>query len=181
MNVRSLTVTAVCIAIVAVLVASVPVPIPATGGFTHPGAVAEIFVALAFGPVVGMVAAGVGAAIADLVLGFGSFAPLTLIAHGSLGALAGYIGWKKGWTGQIVGWLVGGLALVAVYFVGEATVYGFGMAGATAELPINIFQVGLGLLGLLLLRLVKQAYPQIEQLAAAPSFREETGPEPPMD
>lgn len=179
MNVKTLTVTAVCIAIVAVLVASVPVPIPATGGFTHPGAVAEIFVALAFGPIVGMVAAGVGAAIADLVLGYGSFAPLTLIAHGALGFLAGYLGWRKGWAGMLTGWIVGGLALVAVYFIGEATVYGFGLGGASAELPINLFQVALGVLGLLLLRLVKQAYPQIEQLAAPATFREETRPEPP--
>lgn len=178
MNVRTLTVTAVCIAFVAVLVASVPVPIPATGGFTHPGAVAEIFVALAFGPIVGMVAAGVGAAIADLVLGYGSFAPLTLIAHGALGFLAGTLGWKKGWGGMITGWVVGGLALVVVYFLGEATIYGFGVAGAMAEVPINLFQVGLGLLGLLLLKLVKQAYPQIDQLAAAPSFREEAAPPP---
>ena len=69
---------------------------------------AEIFVALAFGPVVGLVAAGIGAAIADLALGYGSFAPLTLIAHGSLGFLAGHLGWKKGWGGMIVGWIVGG-------------------------------------------------------------------------
>src|SRR3990172_3578404 len=125
MNARTIAVMAVCIAIVAVLVAVVPVPIPATGGFTHPGAVAELFVAMAFGPVVGGVAAGLGAAIADLVLGYGSFAPLTLIAHGSLGVLAGWLGWKKGWGGMIVGWVVGGLALVAVYFIGEATLYGF--------------------------------------------------------
>ena len=170
MSVRRIALIAVCIAIVAVLVAIVPVPIPATGGFTHPGAVAEIFVAMAFGPVVGMVAAGVGAAIADLVLGYGSFAPLTLIAHGSLGLLAGYLGWKKGWSGMIVGWIVGGLALVAVYFIGEATVYGFGVAGAGAEVPINLFQVGLGILGLLLFQLVKRAYPQIEQLGEEAAF-----------
>ena len=84
MNVQRITLLAVCIAIVFVLVFSVRVPIPATGGYTHPGAVAEIFVAMAFGPVVGGIAAGVGAAIADLALGYGSFAPLTLIAHGSL-------------------------------------------------------------------------------------------------
>ncbi len=96
------------IAIVAVIVAIVPVPIPATGGFTHPGAVAEIFVALAFGPVVGLVAAGIGAAIADLALGYGSFAPLTLIAHGSLGLLAGYLGWKKGWGGMTWAGSLGG-------------------------------------------------------------------------
>jgi uncharacterized membrane protein len=164
---------AVCIAIVAVLVAVVPVPIPATGGFTHPGAVAEMFVAMAFGPLVGMVSAGVGAAIADLVLGYGSFAPLTLIAHGSLGVLAGFLGWKKGWGGMLVGWIVGGLALVVVYFLGEATVYGFGTAGALAEVPINLFQIGLGILGILLFQLVKSAYPQIEQLAGGVSFREE--------
>ena len=174
MSVRRISLIAVSIAIVAVIVAIVPIPIPATGGFTHPGAVAEIFVAVAFGPVVGLVAAGIGAAIADLALGYGSFAPLTLIAHGSLGLLAGYLGWKKGWGGMIVGWIVGGLALVAVYFVGEATVYGFGAAGAGAEVPINLFQVGLGILGLLLFKLVKRAYPQIEQLGEEATFEAES-------
>ena len=173
MSVRRISLIAVCIAIVAVLVSIVPVPIPATGGFTHPGAVAEIFVALAFGPIVGMVAGGVGAAIADLVLGYGSFAPLTLIAHGALGLLAGYIGWKKSGGNQVVGWIVGGLALVAVYFVGEATIYGFGVAGALAEVPINLFQVALGVLGLLLFRLVRRGYPQIEQLGEDAVFEEE--------
>ncbi len=172
MSVRRISLIAVSTAFVTVLVAFVTVPIAATGGFTHPGAVAEFFVAVAFGPVVGLVAAGVGAAIADLVLGFGSFAPLTLIAHGSLGLLAGYFGWKKGWGGMIVGWIVGGLALVAVYFVGEATVYGFGLAGAGAELPINLFQVGLGFLGLVLFKLVQRAYPQIEQLGEEATFEE---------
>lgn len=173
MQARTIAVLAVCIAIVAVLVAVVPIPIPATGGFTHPGVIAEMFVSMAFGPLVGMVAAGVGAAIADLVLGYGSFAPLTLIAHGALGLLAGWLGWKKDWGGMLIGWIVGGLALVAVYFVGEATVYGFGTAGALAEVPINLFQVSLGILGVLLFRLVRSAYPQIEQLAGGVSFREE--------
>ncbi|MDJ0756229.1 MAG: ECF transporter S component [Ardenticatenaceae bacterium] len=172
MPVQRITLTAVCIAIVAVLVSSVPVPIAATGGFTHPGAIAEIFIALAFGPVVGGIAAAVGAAIADLALGYGSFAPLTFLAHGCLGVLSGYIGWKKGITGMVIGWIVGGLALVAVYFMGEATVYGFGVAGAAAELPINLFQVGLGFFGLLLYQLVKRAYPQIDQLGGSPTYQE---------
>ena len=172
MNTRKIAITAVSIAIVFVLVSSVAVPIPATGGFTHAGAIAEVFIALAFGPIVGLVAAGVGAALADLYLGFGSFAPLTLIAHGALGGLCGYIGWKKGYTNWVGGWIVGGLALVIVYFVGEATVMGFGVAGATAEVPFNLFQVALGGLGLLLLVLVKRAYPQIETLAEEPTYTE---------
>ena len=172
MNVQRIALTAVCIAIVTVLVAVVPVPIPATGGFTHPGAIAEIFIAVAFGPVVGGIAAGVGAAIADLVLGYGSFAPLTLVAHGSLGLLAGYLGWRKGWQGMVIGWIAGGLALVAVYFLGEATLYGYGAAGAWAEVPFNLFQVGLGALGIVLYELVKRAFPQIDQLAGKPAFTE---------
>ena len=170
MNPRKIALTAVSIAIVTVLVTSVPVPIPATGGFAHPGAVAEIFVAIAFGPVVGMVAAGVGAALADLVLGYGSWAPLTLVAHGSLGLLAGWLGRGRGKGGMVAGWIAGGLALVALYFVGQASVYGFGVAGAVKELVPNLIQVALGVFGLALYFLVRAAYPQIDQLAEGRGF-----------
>ena len=171
MSVRMIAVTAVCIAIVTALVRVVLAPTP-MGGYIHPGTVAEVFVALAFGPVVGMAAAGLGAAISDVTLGFGSFAPLTLVAHGALGWLAGWLGWKKGRGGMVTGWIVGGLVLVAVYFIGEATVYDFGIAGASAELPWNLIQVSLGLMGLVLFQLVKRAYPQIEGLASGAEFKE---------
>jgi uncharacterized membrane protein len=173
MNTRILAITAASIAIVFVLVRVVQVPIPATGGYTHLGAVGELFVAIAFGPIVGGVAAGVGAALADLTSGFGSFAPLTLIAHGALGVLAGWLAWKKSWINMVIAWIVGGLALVFIYFVGEATVYGVGTAGAVAEVPINIFQVALGIFGLFLYQAVKRAYPQIGELGKGASFREE--------
>jgi uncharacterized membrane protein len=162
----------VSIAIVTVAVYIIRIPVPATGGFWHTGVIAEAFVAVAFGPFIGAAAAGVGAALADLIAGFGSFAPLTLIAHGSTGLLIGLLGWRKGWTGMLIGWIAGGLAQVAIYWVGEATVYGFGAAGATAELVGNFVQVGLGIFGLALFRIVKQAYPQIEQLASGASFEE---------
>lgn len=173
MKARTIAVAAVSIALVFVFVRAIQVPIPATGGYTHAGAIAEIFVALAFGPVIGAVAAGVGAALADLTSGFGSFAPLTLLAHGALGLIAGALGWRKGWGGMILGWVVGGLALVALYFLGEITAYGFAVEGAAAEAPINLFQVGLGFVGLLLLQAVKRAYPQIELMAGQTGFKEE--------
>jgi energy-coupling factor transport system substrate-specific component len=172
MNTRTIPLVAICIAIVTTFVSTARVPIAATGGFTHPGAIAEIFVALAFGPIVGMIAAGVGAAIADLISGYASFAPLTLVAHGLLGFLAGWLGWKKGQAAMFTGWIVGGLALVAVYFIGEATVYGMGDV-AGAEVPINLLQVGLGIVGIGLFVWMKRSYPQIEQLAGDVSFTEE--------
>jgi uncharacterized membrane protein len=119
---------------VAALISVVPIPIPATGGYTHPGAVAEVFIALAFGPWIGMVAAGVGAATSDLLLGFGSFAPLTLVAHGTLGLLVGLIAWKRSLRYQVLGWVLGGLALVG-YFLGRSLVM------PTHEVPVNLLQV----------------------------------------
>lgn len=172
MNSRMIAVSAVSIALVTLFVVIIRIPVPATGGYWHLGVLAETFVAVAFGPLLGAVAAGVGAALADVISGFASFAPLTLIAHGSTGLVAGWLGWRKGWTGMVLGWLLGGLAQVALYFAGEATVYGFGVAGAGAELPGNLVQVGLGLFGLLLFRAVRQAYPQIDQLVSGPSFEE---------
>jgi uncharacterized membrane protein len=177
MRARMISVVAVSIALVAAVVYSIPIPIPMTGGYTHPGAVAEVFVAVAFGPVVGAVASGVGAALSDLLLGYGTFAPLTLLAHGSLGLLVGWFGWRRGWRMKVLGWILGGLALVAFYYVGEATVYQYGPAAAAAEAPINLLQVSLGVLGLLLYQLVKRAYPQLDTLLADTAFEDQDAPE----
>lgn len=174
MSARRVSIMAVSIAIVFVFVRLIQVPIPATGGFTHIGAVAEVFIALAFGPIVGLVAAGAGAALADLFSGYVQFAPLTLLAHAALGGLVGYVGWKRGLYRSLLAWLAGGVALVLVYFAGESLVpslYG-GLAAATVELPINLFQVSLGILGLLLLRLTRAAYPSIDQVAEDAPFEE---------
>jgi len=175
MSTRRLAIIAISIAMVAALIAVVPVPVPATGGYTHPGAVAEVFIALAFGPVVGMIAAGVGAATADLLLGYASFAPLSLLAHGALGFLVGLLAWKKPAWMMFAGWAIGGVALIAVYFTGEAFVppYSLGPLVALAEVPANGFQVALGILGIGLYRLVKAAYPQLDQLGETVRFRQE--------
>lgn len=173
MRARTVAVTAVGIAIVALFVTIVRIPVPATGGYWHLGVLAETFVSVAFGPLLGMVAAGLGAALADVASGFASFAPLTLIAHGATGLIIGWMGWRKKWNMMVVAWLLGAFAQVAIYFVGEASIYGFGLAGALAELPGNLVQVALGFFGLVLYRQVRRAYPQIDFLASGPSIDEE--------
>jgi uncharacterized membrane protein len=173
MRARAVAITAVSIAIVALFVTIIRIPVPATGGFWHLGVLAETFIAVAFGPFLGMVASGVGAALADVISGFSSFAPLTLLAHGSTGLIVGWLGWHKGWNGMLSGWLLGGFAQVAIYFIGESTIYGFGAAGALAELPGNLVQVALGFFGLLLFREIRKAYPQIDRLASEPVVHED--------
>jgi energy-coupling factor transport system substrate-specific component len=162
------------IAVVAVLTFAVQVPIPATGGYVHLGDAGVFFSALAFGPWIGGVAGGVGCAIADILSGYATWAPLTLLAHGLQGVVAGILGHRKGIPGLIVGWVLGGAALVAIYFLGEWFFYGLGLAGAAAEIVPNLIQVGVGgIVGIPLLLAVRKAYPPIERIGQSQTWTEE--------
>ena len=85
-------IAAVMIAVVTVVTLLVRVPIPATQGYFNFSDVAIYFVAFTFGPWIGLIAGGIGTAIADVLGGYAYFAPITLVAHGLQGFLAGAIG-----------------------------------------------------------------------------------------
>lgn len=166
--------TAVMIAVIAVATLLVRVPIPATTGYFNFCDVLVYFAAYAFGPWVGMVAGGVGPALADLLGGYGAFAPLTLLAHGLQGLAAGWLGRRGGPKGILLGWGLGTLAMVGVYYLGEATVYGYGWKAALAEVLPNLLQnVGGGLIGIPLYLAVRKAYPPIARLGQPRTWREE--------
>jgi uncharacterized membrane protein len=76
--------------VVTVFTTVIQVPNPARGGYFNLSDVAVIFASVTFGPWVGLVAGGLGTAIADLILGYAQFAPLSFIAHGG----EGLIGWR---------------------------------------------------------------------------------------
>ncbi|HET90444.1 MAG TPA: ECF transporter S component [Chloroflexi bacterium] len=174
-NATTLAVTAVMIALVAVATGFLPrLPIPGTGGYVHLGDIFVFFSAFAFGPVVGAVAGGVGCALADLLGGYVVWAPLTLVAHGVQGFVAGYLGRGKSWAGLVVAWIFGAICLVGLYFLGELLpVYG-GYAGALTEVIPNLMQALIGgVVGIPLVLLVRQAYPPIEQMGTRPTWQEE--------
>ncbi len=174
-NATTLAVMAVMIALVTVATGFLPrVPIPGTGGYVHLGDIFVFFSAFAFGPLVGGIAGGVGCALADLLGGYIVWAPLTLVAHGVQGIVAGYLGRGKGWVGLVVAWFFGAVCLVGLYFLGELLpVYG-GYAGAVTEIIPNLMQalVG-GIVGIPLVLLVRRAYPPIEQMGSRKTWREE--------
>ncbi len=166
-------ISALMIALTTVFTLLIRVPVPATGGYINLSDVAITFAALTFGPVVGFLAGGIGAGLADIIGGYAQWAPLTLIAHGVEGLLIGYIGYNRGWTRIALGWLVGGLFMVLAYFVGEATVMGIGWSGALTETPGNLMQmVAGGIVGIPLMMAVRRAYPPVTQLAAPRSWHE---------
>ncbi len=169
------------IALIALLIAltfaftfAVRVPVPATQGYVNLSDVAIVFISMTFGPWVGMIAGGVGAALADIFGGYVQFAPLTLVAHGLEGLVIGLIAWRSRSLGvMILAWLAGSIAMMAVYLLGEA-LFLTSWPNALAELPANAFQAVVGgLVGISLVIAVRAAYPPIDQIGMAKSWREE--------
>lgn len=171
MRTRDVTITALLIALVTVATMAIRVPVPATQGYINMGDSMVYVSALLFGPAAGAIAGGVGSALADLLAGYGQFAPYTLVIKGVEGLLVGLIAWRVlrrdiaagPWIAGAVGAaLVGGAVMVAGYYLAEAYLLGVGPAAAAAEVPGNILQVAGGLIvavpaGILLRRAVPSA------------------------
>jgi len=169
-----IAIMAVMTAVIAVLTFAVQIPIPATGGYIHFGDVGVYFTSLAFGPVVGLVGGGLGCALADVLSGYAVWAPLTLVAHGLQGFIAGYFGKGKGLTRMLIGWGLGSVALIATYFLGEWFMYGLGYGGALSEVGPNFIQEAVGgLIGIPLVLAVRRAYPPIDRIGLGRTWEED--------
>lgn len=165
--------TAVLIALTTIFTLLIRVPTPARG-YVNLSDVAITFAGLAFGPWIGAVAGGVGTGLADALGGFAPFAPLSFVAHGLEGLLIGLLGrGRRSVFALAIAWAAGGLAMVAVYLVGEGLFY-TGWPPALAEAPMNAFQalVG-GVVGIPLYLAVRAAYPRIDRLGRRQSWTEE--------
>ncbi len=168
-----IAIMAVMTAAIAALTFAPKFPIPATGGYIHFGDALVYFASLAFGPVVGLVGGGLGCAVADVFGGYASWAPLTLLAHGLQGLIAGYFGKGKGLTHMLIGWGLGSVALIAIYFLGEWFVYGLGYGGALAEVGPNFIQEAVGgLIGIPLVLAIRRAYPPIDRIGLGRTWEE---------
>jgi len=92
---KTVAVYGVLIALTAAVTYSSAAPFSPTKGYFNLGDSMVFFAALAFGWRAGAICGGVGSALADVLLGFGIFAPLTLAAKGTEGLVAGLIGGRK--------------------------------------------------------------------------------------
>jgi len=168
---------AVMIAVTTVFTLLIRVPIPATQGYFNFSDVAIVFSGLAFGPWVGLVAGGVGTALADAFGGYVQWAPLSLLAHGLEGLLIGMIARRRTLPHLIMGWAVGSLAMVVLYYLGSALILVRDFFVPLAEVPANLLQAAVGaLVGLPLYYAVRRAYPPVEQMGRPVSWTEEGPP-----
>jgi uncharacterized membrane protein len=145
-----LAASAVFTALVFVATYSLVASIPSTSGYFNLGETVIYTAALTLGPLVGAISGGLGAMIADIMLA-AQFAPGTLVIKGLEGLIVG--SFNQSLRKRIpnrnlratLAVTVGGLEMVAGYFVYEQIVLGYPMAIAFAEVPFNIVQMLVGL------------------------------------
>ena len=154
-------------ALLAGLVAAVTlflrIPIPKSGGYLNLGDIIIMFTGLYLGPMAGLLVGGVGSAVADAI-GYPIFIVPTLVIKGLEGLLSGLPPKRLGW-GRIIGPLTGAAIMVAGYYIVEAFIFGsIGPAAAKAELPFNIVQGLVGIVGgFLMYRLINRWSQDVEE------------------
>jgi len=136
------------------------VPIFISTGYFNIGDIFVILAGLWLGPVPGLIVGAFGPAVADAV-GYPQFIVATFLIKGTEGLAVGLIGGGPFVTSikrKASAAVCGGLIMVFGYFVFEAFIYPFignyvpffkvtNLAGAYGELPANITQAVLGVVG----------------------------------
>lgn len=151
-NALKVAITAVMTALVTISTMFIAIPIPYTGGFFNIGEIFIYIAAILFGPYAGAIAGGVGAALADVALSYGMFAPGTLIGKGLEGFVVGFLYHKFKRENnvkftillQILVIILGGLIMVTNYLIYEMLILRMGPS-AYQEIPWNLVQAFVGL------------------------------------
>ena len=144
-KIRTMVMAAVLAALACVATMVVQIPSP-MNGYVNLG---DCFVLLSgwlLGPWWGGAAGGIGSMLADLVLGYGHYAPGTLIIKGLMALVGALI--FKAFGKSSVGALVSGLVSEIIM-----------VAGAAASVPGNLVQGAVGLIaGFLLLQVARRTH-----------------------
>jgi uncharacterized membrane protein len=151
MKTQTVAASAVFIALTFAVTRFTVIPIPATKGFFNLGEVVIYLAAILLGPVVGLLAGGLGSALADLTAA-PQFAPFTLVIKGIEGYVVGRLAGAPA-ASRLRATLIGGACMVLGYFLAEvifARALGIAPTSATAvglaltEVPFNLVQVAAG-------------------------------------
>ena len=142
-NIQRLTFTAMAAALVAAATLFIQIPVPMESGYCNLGDAVILCSGALLGPWAAA-AAGVGSALADVILGYFAYAPATALIKGAMGLIAGTLCRKAGsawerflWMALCEGVMAGG------YFLFETMLYGPGIAAGS--LAGNGFQALAGL------------------------------------
>ncbi|MFP4002045.1 MAG: ECF transporter S component [Thermoplasmata archaeon] len=143
-----------------VAVATMAIAIPFGQGYLNFGEVVIFTAAFLFGGVVGGLSGGIGAAAADVILGFAYYAPITLVVKGLEGFVVGELSGKS-LKSKLLGVILGAPIMILGYTIARAYFEGI-PAALFIELPIDLVQAGVGAaIGLPLAEALEGFIPQL--------------------
>lgn len=130
--------------------ATITIKLPSPQGYVNLGDGFVILAGCVLSPFYGFLAAGIGSALADLLLGFAAYSPATFIIKGLMTVVT-YFVFKllRKNTNSIVSGIVAALSaeliMISGYFLFETILYG-SMATAAASVLFNCTQGFIGLI-----------------------------------
>ena len=152
-SLKEMTRYAVMIALITVMTIVVHIPTPATKGYLNLGDMVVFLSAIMFGKKGGFIVGGLGSGLADVLLGYTHYAPITFIVKGLEGFIAGsLLETKLGEKAQIIPMALGGVWMAFGYYIAEIFMYGVKVA--LASIPGNIVQ---GLFGVVVASVLSMA------------------------
>ena len=166
-NLKKIVITALFAALACVATMAIRIPTPGTNGYIHLGDAVVILSGVILGPVYGLVAGGIGSAMADLLGGYFVYVPITFAIKGLIAVIAGLIYKKMGkssksrYAAVVLGGITDIVLVAGGYFVCEYFLYG---ASAAASIPANIIQGVGGLIIAVVLYPVLMAVPDVKKL-----------------
>ena len=149
MKSKSIAIYALMSALVMVTTFAVRIPMVATDGYLNLGDGILLFCGVAFGPVAGLIAGGIGSALADLIAGYAHWILPTFLIKGLEGALAGLLfyllnkGSKNRFLSATIATLPSALLMVVGYFFASWIMKG-SAAVAWTSVPGNAIQGAVG-------------------------------------
>ena len=134
-NLKTLIRYSVLMALTTVMTMAIHIPTVNTNGYLNLGDMVIFIAALTMGKKAGFIVGGIGSAMADLLLGYTHYAPITLIVKGLEGYIAGIILERNiGRKRPIIATTIGGIFMAFGYFVAEIFMYGKGAVASIQEM-----------------------------------------------
>lgn len=166
---QKIVITALFAALTCAATMAIRIPIVGTGGYVHLGDALVILSGIILGPVWGLLAAGVGSAMADLLGGYFVYVPITFAIKGLAALASGHVSRavcnkpRLRHAAAVLGGCADIILVSGGYFVCEIPMYGLSAAAASV-LP-NAFQGTAGLVIALILYPVMLSVPQLRRLS----------------
>lgn len=143
LDTKTITKLSILVAITVLMTTIISIPIVGGNGYVNLGDMVIFVTAMLLNRKSAFIVGGLGSFLADMILGYGIYAPASFIIKGLEGFLAGSL--LKSAIGKkypLFATLVAGIWMAFGYYLFESILYG--AKGALASIPANLIQGVLG-------------------------------------